>query len=284
MSVLIADPVQGVWEVSQKDHVPRRLPIELEWPCTPCVSAACMAVCCQQQRECLCFGRRDHTLISRMPAPPGVCQLALSSGYAYQLSSEADCIHTRCIASGELLFAAPVGVFPRSMQLDAQGRYLLAAGGAAPEAYILDAPELTCARTIHTRHPCFAADFWQNGLVLVCAVEGEDIQTAVYTLKNRGVRPRKLLVLPGQPGGLCVCGDGMHALVSTREGCFKLELTTGELLWNRPEWALGMRLSCRGDSALVSDLPDGRAYLFNHQRPWEQWLLLGGMGAQACFA
>ena len=83
--------------------------------------------------------------------------------YVYQLSAEADSVHTRLTATGELIFAAPAGVFPRSLCLDASGRWLLAAGGAVDEAYVLSAPELVRERTIHTLNPCFAAGFWRGG-------------------------------------------------------------------------------------------------------------------------
>lgn len=138
-------------------------------------------------------------------------------------------------------FAAPVGVFPRAMCLDASGRLLLAAGGAVDEAYLLTAPELVRERTIHTQSPCFAAGFWRGGLLLVCAVEGEDIHTAVYTLAPGTPRPRKLIDLPGQPGGLCVCPDGVGALISTRDGLMKLDIPQGRLLWNLPDLALCAR-------------------------------------------
>ena len=119
------------------------------------------------------------------------------------------------------------GCFPRAMCLDASGRLLLAAGGAVDEAYLLTAPELVRERTIHTQSPCFAAGFWRGGLLLVCAVEGEDIHTAVYTLAPGTPRPRKLIDLPGQPGGLCVCPDGVGALISTRDGLIETGYSTG---------------------------------------------------------
>lgn len=220
-----------------------------------------------------------------MPAVPGVCAAALSpSGrFLYQLSAEADCVHTRCTATGELLYAAPAGVFPRTMKPDTEGARLLVAGGAVNEAYIFAAPELRREATVTTRHPCFAADFYGQGMVLVCAMEGEAIQTAVYVLATGKLRPRKVAELPGDPCGLCVCPDGRHMLLSTRAGLMKVEIETGRLIWNRPEWAYGMHVECRGEWALLSDTMDGNAWLFPHDRPWEKRLLLRGSAAQACF-
>lgn len=286
MRLVITDPASGVWEAPEPTGGLKPLPISLPWPCAPCVSRSCVAVCCQQTRQCVCLNRHSHAIVSRMPAPPGVSGMLFSpcGRYLYQLSSEADCIHTRLTATGELLYAAPCGVFPRCMRMDAEGRRLLVSGGAAAEACVLDAPELTLSRTVYTRHPCFAADFWLGGLVLVCAVEGEDIHTAVYTLRDGKVRPRKLIELPGLPASACVCPDGRHLLLSTLDGLMKIALEDGSILWNRTEWALCMQAQCRGDVILLSDTLDGSVALLDAQKPWQQRILLRSAAAQACFA
>ena len=165
----------------------------------------------------------------------------------------------------------------------ADGRQLLAAGGAVDEAYLLTAPELVRERTIHTQSPCFAAGFWRGGLLLVCAVEGEDIHTAVYTLAPGTPRPRKLIDLPGQPGGLCVCPDGVGALISTRDGLMKLDIPQGRLLWNLPDLALCAGLCCRGPMALVSATLGGQVRLLSHYKPWLSKTVFTGTDVHACF-
>ena len=85
-----------------------------------------------------------------MPALSALCASPCGR-YLYQLSSEADCVHVRHTVTGELLYAAPVGVFPRMMRLHPSGRALLVAGGAVSEAYVLHAPELTRESVIYTR-------------------------------------------------------------------------------------------------------------------------------------
>ena len=285
MNLLIAQEKAGVVQLSQGDWLEKRLPYHVCSACMPCANQVLMAFCSAQEQECYCVKKHENELVSRMPAAPGLCGMCLSpcSRYLYQLSAEADCIHTRLTANGDLLYAAPVGVFPRSMQLRGHGTRLIAAGGAAPAAYVLSAPDLICQRVISTRHPCFAADESQEGIVLVCAVEGHDIQTEIYLLKPRTVRPRRLLELPGQPGGMCVCPNGRQILLSTPDGLMKISLETGEILWNRPEWPLCMQLCCQDDWALVSDTLDGKAYLISHVHPWEN-RVVGHGGAQACFA
>lgn len=160
---------------------------------------------------------------------------------------------------------------------------LLCAGGAIGEAYLLQSPDLLHVQTIRTRHPCFAADFWKDGLLLVCAAEGEDIRTAVYILPAGKRRPHLLLELPGPPGGLCICPDGVTALLSTRAGLCRLDLRSGKLLWNCPEWALCMRVECRGNEGLISDTLDGSVWRFHAYRPWERRLIVHSAEAQACF-
>ena len=285
MGILVCRPGEGVRALASAEKQSVGIPCPFSWPCVPCASPGCIAFCCQQSRECLCVERQGWKPFSRMPCAPGVCEMCFSAcgRYLYQLGSDADSIHTRCAATGELMYAAPAGVFPRCMRMDASGSQLLCACGAVGEAVLLNAPDLTLRRTIATRHPCFLADFWQGGLVLVCAAEGDDIQTILYTLAPKTVRPRRLLELPGPPGGLCVCPDGQNALLSTRSGLMKIDLHTGGILWNCPEWALCMRVECRGNDALISDTLDGSVWILNHQRPWERRHITACAESQACF-
>ena len=283
MSLIIADTRLGVWKATDEGGPLTGVDCVLEGPRLTCAGSAC--VCVGGNRECLCLTCHGLREISRMPAAPGLAALCLSpcGRYVYQLSSEADSVHTRLTATGDLIFAAPVGVFPRAMCLDASGRLLLAAGGAVDEAYLLTAPELVRERTIHTQSPCFAAGFWRGGLLLVCAVEGEDIHTAVYTLAPGTPRPRKLIDLPGQPGGLCVCPDGVGALISTRDGLMKLDIPQGRLLWNLPDLALCAGLCCRGPMALVSATLGGQVRLLSHYKPWLSKTVFTGTDVHACF-
>ena len=283
MSLIIADARLGVWKATDEGGPLTGVDCALEGPRLTCAGSAC--VCVGGNRECLCLTCHGLREISRMPAAPGLAALCLSpcGRYVYQLSSEADSVHTRLTATGDLIFAAPGGVFPRAMCLDASGRLLLAAGGAVDEAYLLTAPELVRERTIHTQSPCFAAGFWRGGLLLVCAVEGEDIHTAVYTLAPGTLRPRKLIDLPGQPGGLCVCPDGVGALISTRDGMMKLDIPQGRLLWNLPDLALCAGLCCRGPMALVSATLGGQVRLLSHYKPWLSKTVFTGTDVHACF-
>lgn len=283
MKLLVTDPTLGVWE--KKEAGAKRLPYFSNWPCSPCSNTELAAFCCGDHRECICLQRRNWEIFSRIPCLPGTVSMCFSlcGRFLYQLSSEADCIHTRSVHNGELLFAAPTGVFPRYMMLDEAGKNLLVAGGAIAEVYLLSAPELICEKVIFTRHPCFAAAFWRKGLVLMCAEEGEDIQSVFYTMPLHGVRPQHLLTLPGIPGAICVCPDGLHMLASTCEGLLKIDLQTGTLLWNDSQWASCMRIECDKQYALISATMDGKVCLMNHEKPWERRILFQGYQAESCF-
>ena len=134
MGFLITD-TSGVWSIDRREQGFKPVPCGFLSPCQPCASPGIIAFCCQQMRECVCLKRQDFSVISHMPCVPGVNVMFLShcGRYLYQLSSEADCVHTRAVATGELLYAAPAGVFPRMMTMD--GESLLVAGGAVGEAY-----------------------------------------------------------------------------------------------------------------------------------------------------
>jgi len=282
MGFLITD-ASGVWRMERRQEGAKPVPCGFLSPCQPCAAKGLMAFACAQTRECVCMRTRDQAIISCMPCVPGVNAMGLSNcgRFLYQLSPEADCVHTRAVSTGELLFAAPAGVFPRMMHMENDS--LLAAGGAVGEMYLFSLPELHLRRVIYTRHPCFAVGRWKDGYALVCAGEGEDIHTMVFTLPRRALRPRKLLELPGMPAAMRVCPDQEHALLSTGDGLMKICLSNGQVLWNRPEWALSMKIETDGELALISDTLSGRVCLLNHCRPWESEILFSGRDAQACF-
>lgn len=286
MSILLADSTCGVTLSPDVGAPLTRVPCPLEAPYMPCLTRDRMLVCCRAARECLILDRRTGEPLLSVPAMPALGELLVSpcGRYAYQLGSESDAVHTRHLGTGELLYAAPAGVFPRTLRLIMGGSALLASGGASGEAYILRAPELTRERVISTRGACFAADAWQGGLVLACAAESEDIRTDVYILPPRAVRPRLLISLPGQPGTLRVCPDGCTALLSTPDGLMKLCLLSGRLLWNLPEWALSMKIHIKGGMALISDTLSGQASLIWHEQPWLNRVLMKGDNAQGALA
>ena len=139
MGFLITDSKAGVYLADQQGKIIQHISNGFSFPCWPCASPEHLVAACRLQRECLCIHRGRQQERQSLPALPGLGGMCLSpcGRYLYQLSTEADCIHTFHLGSGELCYAIPAGVFPRSMQLNRDGRYLLAAGGAVGEAYLL---------------------------------------------------------------------------------------------------------------------------------------------------
>ena len=73
---------------------------------------------------------KDHGGIGEalfdFPVPPGVCALRLFRGMICALSTEADSVSAYDPDTGQMLYAAPAGTYPRD--LCAGGRWLAAAG------------------------------------------------------------------------------------------------------------------------------------------------------------
>ncbi len=286
MSILLTDTKFGVTLLPDAGAPMNFIPCPLESPYMPCIMRERLIICCRKSCDCMLMSARTGEPLISMPAMPELSGICVSpcGRYIYQLGSESDSVHARHSGTGELMYAAPVGVFPRTIKPTADGHALLVSGGSMNEAYILRAPELTRERVVYTRGACFSADVWQGGLALMCAVEGNDIQTAVYTLPPRGVRPRLIIKLPGQPGAFTVCGDGQTALLSTPDGLMKLCLLTGRLIWNLPEWALCMKIHIKGNMALISDTLDGKACLLCHEQPWISKVIASGDNVQGFMA
>ena len=283
MAMLLCEPGNGV-RIVQGD-TSMRIDCPFAWPCAPCGGAKCAAFCCAESKNCLCLQKGSWKALCGMPCMPGVCEMCFSpcERYLYQLSSEADSLHARSVGSGELLYAVPAGVFSRSLRQEEGGKRLLCAGGALNRAFLFNAPDLTLSREICTEYPCVFADFWADGLLLVCAGEGDDIRTIVYTMARSSAKPMRIAELCAMPCAVCVCPDGRSALISTWNGVTKLRLASGQAQWSCPEWALCLKLACRGRLAVASDLPDGSVWLFCHDQPLLRTRIACSRDSQACF-
>lgn len=242
MKILIADSGRGAFLWKNGEIL--RLDCPAECPYCPAADRERLFLCCRKNRDCCCLSRRTLQVEKIFPAPPALAAALPSpcGKFLYFLSTEADAVQTVSLEKGELRCAAPAGVFPRSMKLHSSGRLLLCAGGAVNEACLLNAPDLTVRHVFYPKSPCFGADFWREGVVLLCAVEGEELETAVCVARPGRPRAREIQRLPGQPGALCVCPDGVSALLSTPDGLMKLSLPEGKLEWNLLEWALCLSL------------------------------------------
>lgn len=285
MSLLIADGERGLWLWQSALGQTMGIPCPLPCPCMPCATRDHFLCACRVRNDCLRIDRRSMRETGVFPALPGLAAMCASrcGRYLYQLSGEADCVHARHIGTGELLFGRKVGVFPSDMRLGMGDGALLVAGGASGEGYLLRAPELTTIRAFHTPGVCRSADFWRDGLVIVCAVEDGGIRTAVMTLARGRLRPAELLRVDGQPGQVCVCPDGLTALVGTLAGLMKIDLATGRVLWNLPQYPLCGCIRCRAGMAVCCDGLFEHTALLPHEKPWLSRALRPSGEAQACF-
>ncbi len=285
MNILITDCDQGLrlYHPSGKFLLP--MECSLACPYMPRATSDCLLCACRKECDCCCFSRRSLRETSRFPALPALSAVCVSGceRYVYQLSTEADCVHTRHLGSGELLYACKVGVFPRDMKLRPQGQLLLVAGGASGEVVILQTPDLIHYATFHAPGCCCSVQDWQGGLAILCAVENQDIQTSLLILAPHKIRPVEVLRLEGQPGGFCVCPDRQTALVGALDGLMRIDLRTGEILWNLPNLPHCTDVSCQGDLALAAGDMSGQVQWIPLEQPWLAQSLFSGGETQACF-
>ena len=139
MKILITDSERGAFLWKDGEAL-RPLPCPAECPYCPAASRERLFLCCRKNRDCWCLSRRTLQAERVFPAPPALAAACPSpcGKYLYLLSTEADAVQTVSLETGELCYAAPAGVFPRSMKLHPSGRLLLCAGGAVNEVYIAE--------------------------------------------------------------------------------------------------------------------------------------------------
>lgn len=282
MKMLITDPARGAF-LMREGETPWALGSPGEGFRLPAVSRDWYCMLTQSGTEALVMQRAGGKSF-RIPAPPGTCALCPSpcGRWLYMLGADADAVHAVHLPRGELCYGVKAGVFPRSMQLSPDGGLILVAGGAENKVWLLRTPKLEMERVIETRHPCFGADFCRDGLMLVCAAEGEDIQTAVCFLPKGKRKPRELMRLPGQPGAARVCPDGESLLFSTPDGLMHMD-GMGRLRWCIPKAALCMGVDVKGRAAILSDSLTGEILLTRWKDPGAERTVWQGRDARAVF-
>ena len=270
MNIFVTDCEKGLSLYRPGPGLLLTIESSLSCPYMPCTSRDLLLCACRRDLECRCFSRRSLREISRFPALPALGAMCVSpcGRYVFQLSTEADCVHTRHLGTGDLLYGCKVGVFPRDMCLQPKEQLLLVAGGASGEVILLRAPRLLPYAQFQTPGCCCCVQSWRGGLVILCAVENHQIETALLTLAPSRLRPAELLRLEGQPGSLCVCPDGETALLGSLDGLMKVCLRTGDILWNLPHLIHCTDIRCQGPLALAAGDMAGQV----HRLPHEHWL------------
>lgn len=197
MALWIADSERGLMYVKEST---RRL----------CTQALCLTVCgdrviCAAQDGAHVFSPSAQGL-GGYPLPPGTCRMCALPDALYALSSEADSVSLVCPMTGRLRLCARAGCYPRDMQLSPCGRYLLIAGGAAGEALVMSAQDLSLLRRIALPGIVSAAAFAGRDICALCAVEESDMTALALRISARGVKS-EILTRRGLPGAVCSLPD-----------------------------------------------------------------------------
>ena len=283
MSILITDPERPPVLLDPMTSASHPLGCSLPSPYLPCANSHLFLCACRRERNCSCICRQTYQELAIIPAMPALSAMCPSpcGRYLYQLSCEADSVHTRHLGTGELLYSTKAGVFPRDMKL--RGRHLLVAGGASGELFILSAPDLIPHAQLQAGGCCCSVDYWKGGLIFVSTFGDNDMYSVVFLLSPSQIRPTPLMRLEGQFGGMCVCSDGQSAILGALDGLMKICLLTGKILWNLPRLSLCSHITCRGNMALVSGDIGGHVELIPHEQPRLARTLYIGSDPDACF-
>ncbi len=158
---------------------------------------------------CQCRDGRTGKPLFDFPLPPGVCALCLFGGMVCALSTEADCVAACDPATGQMLYSAPAGAYPRD--LCPCGRLLAVAGGAAGEVLLMDEGLRLTARH-RVPGAARAVRMLPRGLYVLCAAGEEEPASRLIRISPRGVSeevysdPRPPTVLCALPDGRCLAG------------------------------------------------------------------------------
>ena len=190
--------------------------------------------------------------------PGGICALAALGGRVCALSQDADSVTALSARTGETLFTAPAGVYPRDLCADPQGGHLAVAGGASGEVLILDAA-LRCVRKYRVPGTACGVCFLPRCLMALCAVEDGELSARLLRVSFRGVT-EEIFSQPLVPASLCAlpgggCAVGCHGAVTCLNAARKPFFARAFPFPARLRWTgLGLAVCdpCRGAVSLLS--------------------------------
>ena len=164
-------------------------------------------VFCAGQRCCVCVDRRTGEALFDVPVPTGVCAMAVMGEAVCALSADADSVTAFSVKTGELLFSAPAGAYPRDLCVSPQGRLLAVAGGAAGNVTLMDGG-LRPFREYRLPGTVCGVCFPPRCLMALCAVEqGDAVASRLLRLSARGTQ-QEIAASPLPPACLCALPDG----------------------------------------------------------------------------
>ena len=208
------------------------------------------ALCCAAGRvycagggRCAVYDARSARPCFSFAVPGGVCALRGFGGLICALSGDADSVTAYSPRTGDIVFTAPAGIWPRGMAISPDGRRLAVAGGAAGEALVLD-ETLRLVRRFPVAGTAVDVGFSRKGLLALCAV-GEEQTGGRLVRLGPGGEAVELLSFPHAPAALCVLPAGPWVVGGDGQ-LFGLT-AAGKLRFRRP---------C-GDPAAIRPCPRG---------------------------
>ena len=179
-------------------------------------SALCAAsgrLFCADREGCACYDCRSGEMLYHTALPAGICALQPMGSMVCALSSDADSVTAFSARTGEPLFSAPAGMYPRDLSLSPDGRLLAVSGGASGQILLLDG-QMRQAAAFRLPGVVCGACFMPRGLAALCAVEDGELSTRLMRVSFRGIA-EEILALPLVPSCLCAlpggaCAAGCH--------------------------------------------------------------------------
>ena len=166
-------------------------------------------VYCAGQGRFFCCDRENGQTLYDAATPPGINALAVLGDRVCALSADADSVTAFSALTGEILFSAPAGSYPRDLCVSRQGKYLAVAGGAAGRVYLMNA-DLRCLRAYPVPGTVCGVCFLPRGLAALCAVETGELSARLYAIRYRGLT-EEIAAFPMLPACLCAMADGACA-------------------------------------------------------------------------
>lgn len=239
MAMLLAAGRRGLWRLSEAWV---RLPCPLAAPTLLARDGAAFASVDNGSR--LMWMRGTLT-----PIDSGVEALLPWRGMAVTLSGETDCLTLLRPGQPSPLMTLPVGVYPQDACLMPDGLHAAVCGGADGTLRLVRLTDFTQAGSLRLPGQPQRITAGAAALHVLCLTGEHDLCTLLLRLPLHSLRPEPLLTLPGLPGAVCACRDGVWTASSET----LLLLKRGTCRRIPGEFGLIRRMDVRGDRLLASD-------------------------------
>ncbi|NLD82559.1 MAG: hypothetical protein GX637_00185 [Clostridiales bacterium] len=212
---------------------------------------------CAGEGACFCCDEEGAPLLS-FPIPSGACGMEAGRELVYLLSSDCDSLSAWSARTGEMVFSAPAGVYPRGLAMRPDGRCLAVAGGAAGEVWLFN-ERLETVQVYRVPGAAVGICFLSKGLAVLCAVgEEEGLSALLLRISPLGV-VSELFRCPEAP--LCLCREGMGCAAACHQKVYFLS-EQGKVCRSL-RCACPERLRRCGGLTLIADPWQGRVLLGN---------------------